>query len=713
MTPSIAIPTGQRFLYEGKKIVFRYRAKNAERSYVFEDENRLPYALSPEEVILARTDNRLCDWVGVSIATIRSDRQICRARVTYSSGTEYERFLTDRTNEYIMEWVRNPKTPRTDRALQPLCDVVHARRVSRAWRSELKIAEPPCLSGSRLRQLIHTWKMGGEKADAIVTQHRFRGNYRTRLSETVTEIMWEQTDAVFLKLHGVSVAKLHRKIGEQIREKNKEAGGGVEVLPPSYEAVARHVKGICTYTVVFCREGEAAAAERFRLDQGGWLTTHANEVWEIDDTRIDLICVSKDGKTVIGRPWLTFVIDRHTRMIMSFVMTFSPPDTETALEAVRLAMLPKNFFSAREPGLAKHWPAQGRPDEIHVDNGKAYNSKAFSQAMTRLGVRHETMPLLKAWFKGTVERVLGTAMREVFHLMAGTTYARFYDRDAGEIAPELVAEATLEEAEIKLLAWLLNEYLRRVHRGIGDTPLRAWASSMREHDQRMPPTLEDINIATSMSVGRKVRRGGIVVDGLRYLTPHGLRMEMMSKSQRDREVIVRRSPGDLTTILFLDARVTDVSEERWYPATICPEHHPRVEGLTLVEYRLARALRRQNPEVFESEDPNWVSTREAVRQNIDDDADSKRLTDRVRAEGRRERIVSQAEHTVTRLNQVAGGPSDNDLQAVLDASSAQDAPSVPDTMAPAPSDAASPEEEMDRFMREQGLSVHRRNGEVE
>ena len=148
MTPSFAIPKGQKFLYEGKKIVFRYRARNAERSYVFEDENRLPYALSPEEVILARAENRLCDWVGVSIATIRSDRQICRARVTYSSGTEYERFLTDRANEYITEWVRNPKTPRTDGALQPLCEAVHARRVARASKSQLKIAEPHACRGA-------------------------------------------------------------------------------------------------------------------------------------------------------------------------------------------------------------------------------------------------------------------------------------------------------------------------------------------------------------------------------------------------------------------------------------------------------------------------------------------------------------------------------------------------------------------------------------
>ena len=75
--------------------------------------------------------------------------------------------------------------------------------------------------------------------------------------------------------------------------------------------------------------------------------------------------------------------------------------------------------------------------------------------------------------------------------------------------------------------------------------------------------------------------------------------------------------------------------------------------------------------------------------------------------------VACAEHTVARLNQVAGGPRDGDLQAILDASSPQDVPSARDAAAPAPADTASPEEEMDRFMREQGLSVHRRDGEVE
>ena len=81
MTPSVAILPGQKFVYGGATIAFRYRAKDADRSYVFEDENRIPYTLSPDEVILARAEDRLRDWCGVSVATVRGDRQIRRARV--------------------------------------------------------------------------------------------------------------------------------------------------------------------------------------------------------------------------------------------------------------------------------------------------------------------------------------------------------------------------------------------------------------------------------------------------------------------------------------------------------------------------------------------------------------------------------------------------------------------------------------------------------
>jgi putative transposase len=371
-------------------------------------------------------------------------------------------------------------------------------------------------------------------------------------------------------------------------------------------------------------------------------------------------------------------------MIMSFVLTFSPPDTETALEAVRLAMLPKDDFPVEAPDLGRRWPAHGRPTEIHVDNGKPYNSSLFIESVEQMGLIHQTMPLLKAWFKAVVERAIGTTMQQVFHTIPGTTYSNVYDRDSGDIAPEKVAEATLEDAQQMLLTWLLDEYLTRIHRGLGEPVINAWSRSIVEHEQRLPLSREDIEVATIHLTPGKLQRGGIIVNDLLYLTAHGLEMEMAAKSKTDRDIVVRRSPGDLTTISFLDARVTDRSKEVWHTATICTADRIKITGLTLEEFRLARALRKQRPEDYGDNDPFWGKTNQKVAEQYEIDRNSDRSSRRVLAEGQRESIRKQTEHRIRRTQAIATGGTGEDLQAQIEDALLPETPI--DEATPAPPD---------------------------
>ena len=402
------------------------------------------------------------------------------------------------------------------------------------------------------------------------------------------------------------------------------------------------------------------------MNGGGIVTQRVNEIWEIDDTRVDLICRSADGKTVIGRPWMIIVIDRHTRMIMSFVLTFSPPDTASALEAVRLAIHNKDWVSKAGLGPRAKWPGEGPPEAIHVDNGKPYNTEAFKAAITFLGIMHCTLPFLKAWWKGTVERLIGTVMRQVFHIVAGTTYANIFERDK-ETPPEQVAVSTLAEAQAKLLSWVVTQYQHRHHRGIEASPFAMWNASIDKHELRMPHTAEQIDAVLSITACGHIKKGGIVLDGLRYLTAHGLRMEMSPRFASNNEVIVRRDPGDLTAIHFLDAGVTDIARGDWHVAEICSAHRRRAEGQTLEEYLLGKALRAKDPELVER-DPDWDETRQLVKDMQEDAAASPRLRDRVRAEGERERVLKQTKHRVERERNTAAGVAEGgDLQARLEA----------------------------------------------
>ena len=487
---------------------------------------------------------------------------------------------------------------------------------------------------------IRKYLDAGENADSLVPQTRLRGNHRRRLAYHVIDITWKMIDAVYLVRNGLNVAGLHDELVRAIRRWNRTNPDN-PLTAPSLEAVHRMVRKLCKFTVVYCRKGEHAARLRFRTVSSGLLTERANEIWEIDDTESDLICLHADRKTVIGRPWLTVVIDVHSRMIMAVVLTFSPPNTETALEAMRQAMKRKDAIVADGVDLESDWPAHGRPDFVHVDNGKNFNSAAFKSAVTGLGIQHKTLPLLKPWYKGTVERSIGTIMRQVFHRVPGSTYANIFERDR-QTPPETVAVATLAQAQERLLRWVVNTYQHKHHRGIADTPYNLWQASAAKHGLRLPPPDGKIDRALSVTVARKIRNGAIQLQDLRYISAHALRLEMASGSELQREVIVRRNPGDLTVIEFLDAGVSNRSVEDWHEATICPKDRPRVEGRTLVEYNLAKALRAADRDLANRDGPDWSESYEAVRVALDRGTASKKLGPRRDAEAKREAMLRQA-----------------------------------------------------------------------
>ena len=677
MSPVYRIERDSKFLFDGLMLTYKRHIHGKKRPYVFEDEDGYPHTLSFRDIRNARHDSTLRNWERPSTAIVRCGEVVHRARVTIASARKTERDDVERYMAYINAWLAKPGTPRSARGLQPLIDAVYAQRRMEA--DNARRFEPPPFSVSRFQQLIRAYVNGGCHADALVPQTRLRGNHRQRLNQTVMDIVYHKTDELYLTLHGTTAAGLHQAVKEAVKYRNSQHLPEMALLPPSYEAIKRFVDGLCRYTVLFCREGKQVANNEFRMIGGGIVTERANEVWEIDDTRVDLICRSADGRTVIGRPWMIIVIDRHTRIIMSFVLTFSPPDTRSALEAVRLAIHNKDWVSKANLGLRTGWPAEGRPEAIHVDNGKQYNSAAFKAAVTFLGIQHFTLPVLKAWWKGTVERLIGTVMRQVFHVEPGTTFANIFERN-DETPPEQVAVVTLAEAQAKLLSWVVNDYQHRHHRGIEATPFAMWNASIEQHPVLMPHTTQQVDAVLSITDSGHIKNGGIVLDGLRYLTAHGLRMEMSPRFASKDEVIVRRDPGNLTAIQFLDAGVADIARGDWHVAEICSAHRRRAEGQTLEEYRLGNALRAKNPDLVER-DPEWNETRQLVKDMREDAAASPRLTDRRRAEGERERVLKQSKHRVERERNTAAGIAEGgDLQARLEA---MDSPASPIDMPPA------------------------------
>lgn len=678
MTPSFKIAPGRRFFFDGDAITFVRNARDQDGTLVFVRDDGVPVSMSVDEVRDYREHNRLVDDVPPRVAVEGGAPVARRAWVTFDRANEKEKLCAARMLDYVFEW-QETKPPRSIRGLLPLIARVHARRTAAAHAK--REGEPPPPSVSRLQQVLRAFLQGGARADAVIPQNRNKGNFRSKLPPVLAELIADHLDRLYLQRQGPEIAEVHRAIVKAVAAVNAKRSTSQWLSTPSYTAVLAASKELCAFTVDYCRKGPAFAREKWRGIAAGYLTTCANEVWEIDDTRVDLICVHEDGTTVIGRPWLTLVIDRHTRMIMSFVISFSPPDTQIALEAMRLAIHGKADWIAAHPKLQGSWPASGCPEAVHVDNGRHYNSAALKLGLMKLGIAHRTLPVLKAWYKGIVERALGTISRQVFHTEPGTTYSGIYERDR-ENTPETVAVTTVPELREKLLMWIVEQYQHRRHKGIEDTPYNAWHQSIREFPLCLPPTREQIDAALSMTVARTLRKDCLEVHGLQYASEHLVRLRMVPRADRVKEVVVRVDPRDLTVVHFLDA-TTDPAKEQWHPAFLKNQLR-QVEGRTLDEYLLARAFRRANAEVYGDNDPDFVATYEKLEENRRKAEGDKRLGPRTRAAGERERLIARA----ARATDPAADPSVDpgpglDLNSLINAGASNLA---------APSTSSAPEE---------------------
>jgi putative transposase len=157
----------------------------------------------------------------------------------------------------------------------------------------------------------------------------------------------------------------------------------------------------------------------------------SNQVWQCDHTKIDVLVVDQSGE-VIGRPWLTIVVDTYSRCIMGLHLGFDAPSAQLVGLALRHAILPKQYAVAYE--LQQVWDTYGLPQYLYTDGGKDFRSQQLEQVATELGI--VLCLRRKPSDGGIVERPFGTFNREFFSTLPGYVSSNVMDR-----SPKAEAEA--------------------------------------------------------------------------------------------------------------------------------------------------------------------------------------------------------------------------------------------------------------------------------
>ena len=284
---------------------------------------------------------------------------------------------------------------------------------------------------------------------------------------------------------------------------------------PSRATIYRWLKDLHHGVVLRAREGKAFADRELRAALGQFKVEHILERFEIDHTPVDVLLICKITKLILGRPWLTLAIDRKSRMIVGFYISFHAPSAFSVLYCLRMAMLPKDHILARFAGIRNPWPARGIPDLLVADNGMELHADAVQVVMYEMGIEQQYCGVADPAMKGAIERLFRTVSADLFHQLPGTVFSNPSQR--ADYPAEKKAALDLETFVEILVRWIVDIYHVSPHRGLaGQTPLYTWQADEGNRVIELPAFPEQLETIVAVTATRTIFHYGIEFDNLRY-----------------------------------------------------------------------------------------------------------------------------------------------------------------------------------------------------
>ncbi|MNM23488.1 Integrase core domain protein [compost metagenome] len=176
---------------------------------------------------------------------------------------------------------------------------------------------------------------------------------------------------------------------------------------------------------------------------------------EGDTHTLDIETVDENGQ-LLGRPYLTALIEVRTRIITGWDISYNPASAEKTMRALKMSLSSNNPYG----GLASRY---------RLDNGSEFANARLKRVLSDMGSdvtycepgNPDQKPHIESFFK--------TWTTSIAHSMPGTTFSgpNPYDSEAN-------ATLTLQEVINKFEEWLTNTYHSGFQNGLGQSPQEAW-----------------------------------------------------------------------------------------------------------------------------------------------------------------------------------------------------------------------------------------------
>ncbi|MCL9847592.1 integrase [Ralstonia solanacearum P673] len=348
----------------------------------------------------------------------------------------------------------------------------------------------------------------------LVPQHCAKGRAVVIRDELET-LLQAVLEVHYLKPERPTISQVYGEFKLRVDAANNERLPSQQIVLPSEMTLRRYIDRLDQYQLECKRLGKHAADRKHRNAIGRLDVEEILDRWEIDHTLLDILIVDPKTGEVIGRPYITVVLDRHSRMIMGFLIHLSTPNTESVLRTIERAIRPKQAWLASYPDVVNEWRACGLPRYCVPDNAAEFHAFGLVAAFNELGIELLFPRSRGPEMKGAVERFFRTMAEDLIHRLAGTTFSN--PRERGDYPSEQLACITLADLNALVTKWIVDCYHQRPHRGLnGRAPAPVWLEGEVDRTPRLPVDLDELECILSNRVSPRLHHYGVEVDCQQY-----------------------------------------------------------------------------------------------------------------------------------------------------------------------------------------------------
>jgi putative transposase len=335
----------------------------------------------------------------------------------------------------------------------------------------------------------------------------------------------------------------------------QDAAESLGVPPPGRSTVGRRLRQARSQTALLPSAVGREIAYRNRPVRSSIETGAPLSVVEIDHTVADVHLIEPQTGTVIGRPVLTMMIDRATRVILGMLLSLEAPSQLSIGLCLHHGTFPKDDW-LKNLGLTEAcWPGFGLASTILSDNGREFHGRAFRRAAEVYGIDLRYRPLGHPAAGGIIERAIGTFMTKV-RLLPGASFSKLLGKRPRHAIRG--ARMTLKELEL-YLARQVSAYHKNRHRTLQMPPVLAWERAWRNNGApavpRLPASADHFLLTFLPGEWRTVSREGIALHALRFRSP-----DLIPYIEPGRRQMVRYDPRDLSRV-YLETSADYIAAE--------------------------------------------------------------------------------------------------------------------------------------------------------